>query len=90
MPLSAQQASEAGTRLLADALVAGDTGADTDPDGDGPLLRTVARHLVDFLTWRSLVIQQGLVDLEAVEIAVRLLTAMVADRHRRDEGGPGS
>ncbi len=86
MPLSAQGATEAGNRILADALVAGHAGADTDPDGDGRLLRAVARHLVDFLTWRSLVIGQGLDEREAVKIAVRLLTAMAADGRGRDEG----
>jgi AcrR family transcriptional regulator len=80
MPLSAQRATETGNRVLADALVAGHAGNETDPDGDGRLLRAVARHLVDFLTWRSLVIQQGLTDREAVDVAVRLLTAMEEDR----------
>jgi len=88
MPLSAQQATEAGNRMLADALVAGHAGADTDPDGR--LLHAVARHLVDFLTWRSLEIQQGLDDREAVTIAVRLLTAVGKDGYRRDGGGSGS
>jgi AcrR family transcriptional regulator len=80
MPLSAQQATETGNRMLADALLAGHAGADVDSDGEGRLLRAVARHLVDFLTWRSLVIQQGLTDREAVDVAVRLLTAMEEDR----------
>jgi AcrR family transcriptional regulator len=90
MPLSAQQATEAGNRMLADALVAGHTDPDTDPDGNGRLLRAVARHLVGFWTWRSLVMQQGLQDREAVRIAVRLLTAVEEDGHRRDEGGPAT
>src|SRR5450759_489147 len=89
MPLSAQQATEAGNRMLADALVAGHAGADTEPHGNGRLLRAVVRHLVDFWTWRSLVMQQGLEDREAVNIAVRLLTAVEQDAHRRDEDGPG-
>jgi hypothetical protein len=42
------------------------------------------------LTWRSLVIQQGLTDREAVDLAVRLLTAVGQDGPRRDESGPGS
>jgi len=90
MPLSAQQAMEAGNRMLADALVAGHVGADTDPDGDGRLLRAVARHLVDFLTWRSLAIQKGLDDREVVELAVRLLTAMTGDGRRRDDEDRGT
>ena len=82
MPLSAQQATETGNRMLADALLAAHAGADADTgtDGDGRLLRAVARHLVDFLTWRSLVIGQGLTDREAVDVAIRLLTAIDEDR----------
>jgi AcrR family transcriptional regulator len=90
MPLSAQEATEAGNRMLADALIAGHGGSDTDPDGDGRLLPAVARHLVDFWTWRSLVMQQGLDDREAVKIAVRLLTAVEEDGHRRDAGDAAS
>jgi hypothetical protein len=90
MPLSAQQTTEAGNRVLAEALVAGHAGADIDPDGEGRLLRAVARHLVDFWTWRSLAIQQGLTDREAVDVAVRLLTAVEQDGPRRDESGLGS
>jgi AcrR family transcriptional regulator len=89
MPLSAQQATEAGNRMLADALVAGHADADTDSDGNGRLLPAVARHLVDFLTWRSLVIQLGLRDREAVKIAVRMLTAVSDTRRPRDANGPG-
>jgi AcrR family transcriptional regulator len=80
MPLSAQRATETGNRMLAEALITGQSGTETDPTGDGRLLRAVARHLVDFLTWRSLVMQQGLTDREAVDVAVRLLTAMEEDR----------
>ena len=66
-------------RRLANALLAGHAGDDAISDGDGRLLRAVARHLVDFWTWRSLVMQQGLDDDEAVEVAVMLLTALVGD-----------
>ena len=86
MPLSAQLATETGNRVLADALVGGQVGADTDSDGEGRLLRAVARHLVDFLTWRSLAVQQGLTDREAVELAVRLLTAIDQDGPRDTPG----
>jgi AcrR family transcriptional regulator len=79
MPLSAQQAREAGTWRLADAILAGHAGEDSDRDGDGRLLRAVARHLVDFWTWHSLVMQQGLDDHEAVEVAVTLLMALADD-----------
>jgi AcrR family transcriptional regulator len=86
MPLSALRSREAGSQALADALVAGH--ADGISDGDGRRLRVVARHLVDFWTWRSLVIAQGLDDPEAVGIAVRLLRAM-ADGYGLDDGGTG-
>jgi AcrR family transcriptional regulator len=91
MPLSAQLATETGNRMLAEALVAGHAGAgaETGTDPDGRLLRAVARHLVDFLTWRSLVIQQGLTHGEAVDVAVRLLAAVAPDRPRPDETGAG-
>ena len=79
MPTSAQQVRDAANRRLADALIAGPAGDDSNPDGDGRLLRAVARHLVDFWTWRSLVVQQGLDDDEAVEVAVTLLTALAGD-----------
>lgn len=79
MPLSAQRAREAGTAALADAILASQTGGDTDARGDGRLLRAVARHLADFWTWRSLVVQQGLDDDEAVEVAVTLLMAIAGD-----------
>lgn len=82
MPLSALRAREAGNQALADALVAG------HGDADGRMLRVVARHLVDFWTWHSLVIAQGLEDLEAVEIAVRLLAAVAGGGRGRGGGGP--
>ena len=87
MPLSAQKATEAGNRMLADAIIAGN---EADPDGDGRLLRAVARHLVDFLTWRSLAIQHGLDDREVVDVAVRLLAAVDEDRQPRHQGETGS
>ena len=86
MPLSAQQARDAGNRRLADALVAGHAGDDSDPGG-GRLLRAVARHLVDFSTWRSLVMQQGLDEDEGVEVAVTLLTAIAGATPRLDDVG---
>lgn len=85
MPLSAQQSREAGNQVLADALVAGQAGHGTD----GRLLRAVARHLVDFWTWRSLVMQQGLDDREAVVVAVRLLAAVGGRRARAGRAHPG-
>jgi AcrR family transcriptional regulator len=71
MPLSAQQARAEENRQLGDALVAGVA----KDDESGRLLRAVARHLVDFSTWRSLAVQQGLRADEAVAVAVRVLCA---------------
>jgi AcrR family transcriptional regulator len=76
MPVSAQRAREAANRALADALVAGYDGADGGPDGNGRLLRAVARHLVDFRTWRSLAMQEGLDSGEEIDLAARLLTTI--------------
>jgi len=74
MPLSAQQATAAGNRALADALVEGHL--KTEPARDGQLLRAVAGHLIGFWTWRSLAVEQGLDDRTAVAAAVRLLLAI--------------
>jgi AcrR family transcriptional regulator len=90
MPLSAQRAMQAGSQMLADALIVEPTGDDTGADGPERLLRAVARHLVDFLTWRSLAIQRGLDDREVVDVAVRLLTSMTGDGRRRDDEERGA
>jgi AcrR family transcriptional regulator len=74
MPDTSQATMRAENRRLADVLVAGDA-----PEGDaGRRLRAVAGHLLDYRTWRSLVIQQELSHAEAVEIGVRLLTVLAA------------
>lgn len=77
MPLSAQETMAAENRQLGDALVAGHAGA----GADGRAIRAVARHVLSFVTWRSLAIQQGLEDTEAVDVAVRFLTSMVPAGH---------
>ena len=74
MPLSAQQARAAENRR-AGRRARRRLRRPTTPTG-GPLL-AVARHLVDFWTWRSLAVVQGLDDREVVDVAVRLLTATV-------------
>jgi AcrR family transcriptional regulator len=74
MPLTAQQRMRDDNHRLGDLLTAGDA-----PVGEpGREMRAVARHLLDYRTWRSLVMQQELTDPEAVEIGVRLLTVMSA------------
>lgn len=71
MPPSARGAMEAQTSTLSDALL----GSPAPTDGDGRIGAAVARHLVDYRTWRSLVVERGLKLDEAVEAAVRMLLA---------------
>ena len=74
MPDTSQERMRSENRRLGDLLVGDDA-----PDGDaGRRMRAVARHLLDYRTWRSLAIQHELSDAEAVEIGVRLLTVMAA------------
>jgi AcrR family transcriptional regulator len=84
MPASAQRGRQAANRRLADALLVGHAGADNDPEGGGRLLHAVTCHLADFRTWRSFAIEQGLEPGEAIDLAVRLLTAVQGFRQRRD------
>jgi AcrR family transcriptional regulator len=70
MPAGAQAARRAESAALAGALVEGHA----DGGRNGRMLRAVAGHLVTYWTWRSLVVEQGLPNDEAVELAVRLLT----------------
>jgi len=43
---------------------------------DGPILTAITRHLVDYWTWRSLVIERGLEVSVASEAAVTMLLAL--------------
>jgi AcrR family transcriptional regulator len=76
MPDTSQESMRSENRRLADLLVA-DGAADGDP---GRQMRAVAGHLLDYRTWRSLVIEQDLSDAEAVEIGVRLLAVLATSR----------
>ena len=59
-------------RRLGDLLV-----SDAAPEGlGGQDLRAVARHLLDYRTWRSLAINQELGDAGAVDVGVRMLTVL--------------
>ena len=72
MPESAQRAMMAQDGGLADAVL-GQAGVG---DGDrGRIRAAVARHLVGFRTWRSLVFECDLESHEAAEAAVRMLLA---------------
>lgn len=83
MPPSSQETMRSENRRLGDLLVADDV-----PVGDpGRKMRAVARHLVDYRTWRSLAIQQELSDAEAVEIGVRLLIVLAATPRARRRAG---
>ena len=71
-PLSSQEAIRNENARLADLLLGNDL-----PDGiDARQAGAVARHLLDYRTWRSLVIDQELADVEAVEVGVRWLTRL--------------
>lgn len=86
MPPAAQDRLRDDHRRLGDLLVAG-----IAPDGErGRQIRSVARHLVSYPTWRSLAVDQGLSDSEVVEIGVRLLAVVTepSDRKRRSRRRP--
>ncbi len=79
MPLSTQQTIRAERAAIAGALIGGHV------DGAyGRRLRAVAGHLVAYWTWRSLVVDQGLSNNDAVDLAVRILAdaAGLASRTR--------
>jgi AcrR family transcriptional regulator len=69
MPESAQQAMKAQTDAIAAALVAPDA-------ADLSVQAAVARHLVDFWTWRSLVAERGLDVEQATTAAMAMLLAV--------------
>jgi Bacterial regulatory proteins, tetR family. len=71
MPRSTQEAMRAESGARADALL---DGLPVSRSARRQL-RAVAGHLVSLMTWRSLVVEQGLGEDEAVAIAVRLLGA---------------
>jgi AcrR family transcriptional regulator len=73
MPLSSQERMRDENRRLGDLLLEG-----LAPKGPpGRQVRALARHLLDYRTWRSLTIQQDLSDAEAVDLGVRLLVNLV-------------
>ena len=71
MPPSAREAIRAQSKERADALLDGLPVSRTARRQ----LRAVAGHLVGLMTWRSLVVEQGLGEDEAVDVAVRMLIA---------------
>jgi AcrR family transcriptional regulator len=79
MPVGAQAARRAESAAFADALVEGHD----DGGRIGRELRAVAGHLVSYWTWRSLVVEQGLPNEAAVDLAVRILTQAGGTPRRR-------
>lgn len=71
MPVSAQVEVQAQWAAVADTLL---DGLPISPTARRPV-RAVAGHLVGLMAWRSLVIEQGLSEDEAVDVAVRMLNA---------------
>jgi AcrR family transcriptional regulator len=85
MPRSTQKTIRAERRALAQALVEGHDGGES-----GRRLRAISGHLVNYWTWRSLVVDEGLPNDEAVDLAVRILTDAAdgeSARRRRTRGG---
>jgi AcrR family transcriptional regulator len=75
MPASSQARMRDENRRLRELLV-GDARPTDETDG---LLVAAAGHVLDYRTWRSLTIGQGLSDAEAVAVGVRLLTRLGSD-----------
>jgi AcrR family transcriptional regulator len=73
MPNATQEARRAESAALISALV-GTAGT----GDDGRVLRAVAGHLAGYMTWRSLVVDQGLAPDLAIEVAVRIVTDAVS------------
>ena len=71
MPRLTQEEIRAQWAAVADALVDGIPVSRTARRN----LRAVAGHLIGLMTWRSLVVEQGLGEDAAVDLAVRLLSA---------------
>lgn len=73
-PLSSQQTMRDENRRLGDLLCSSD-----GPAGDqGRRMRAIAGHMLDYRTWHSLTVDQGLSDAEAIEVGVRLLTGLAS------------
>jgi AcrR family transcriptional regulator len=69
MPLTSQQAVRGDIERLTEAICGSDV-----PEGvGGPHLRPLIRHLVDYRTWRSFAVEQGLQDSDVVELGMRML-----------------
>ena len=76
MPVSSQARMRDENRRLGDLLL----GDDAPAGRAGREARALARHLLDYRTWRSLAIQQELTDAQAVDLSVRMLDSVVNRR----------
>jgi AcrR family transcriptional regulator len=74
MPETAQKAMAAQDDGIAGAILGAPASDGSGGDHDR-ILAAVARHLVGFWTWRSLVVEQGLSSNEATDAAVAMLLA---------------
>jgi AcrR family transcriptional regulator len=83
MPASSQTRMRDENRRLGQLLI-GDARA---TDTDDRLLLAAAGHVLDYRTWRSLAIDQGLSDPEVVDVGVRLITTLGADPRPRRRNG---
>ena len=70
MPRSTQEQARTDARARVDTLVDGIP----VPNSARRTLRAVAGHLLGLMTWRSLAVEQGLGNEEAIEVAVRLFS----------------
>lgn len=77
MPASARDAAAALTNTMSGVLLAGIAALDAEHQR---VLSAIARHLVGYQTWRSLVVHGGLSHDEAVSAAVSMLLSIVDKR----------
>ncbi len=89
MPATAQREREATNHMLADAILGRGPGQSAGVAGGRHVVDGVARHLVHFWTWRSLVVEQGLSNREAVDVAVSLLMVLGIDDARDEDAAGG-
>jgi AcrR family transcriptional regulator len=69
MPVTSQEAVRGDIERLTAAVCGSDM-----PEGvEGRQRRAVLRHLLDYRTWRSLAVEQGLDDGEVVELALQMM-----------------
>jgi AcrR family transcriptional regulator len=79
MPVSSKARMRDENRRLGQLLV-----GDARPaEADDRMLIAAACHVLDYRTWRSLAIGQGLSDGDSVTVGVRLITALGSDRRAR-------